>query len=507
MQQPRNLSSDVLAGKRLGKGVISFDPIDSLGSLKYKCMIATDFHTDDTSCQKSPGGPYSQQANELHGASETKKETTRNTDEDDSSGKNVRGSYHKSAITNDGDFKIRAQLDEADDLLKEGFYIKARYMFDSILRKHPQSPLATVGLAAAFNKLAHKKKSPVLLDKSIEMLKQLLTVPDVPDELMITAGSKLAELQAFRGRTVEALKFLPTLADKYPKNVKIPRRLGDAYASAGWTQDAKRIFQKILKDHPSDGFAMVHLGQQYVQENEWAKAVPLLKAGIGSDEEGTQQAVFYASLGFGLHRQGRNDEAQKVFRRGTDLGLFPSVYQHSISNVRGLTGRPWWTPVQTGYQEYLEVGIVAEMVTRWFDITIQRSLVTHNRMVLYKGHGYKVSETGVFLEHKRHKPHSQRISNMAKVSFNLMYPGTELWRHSGPTNYRITAILGLDVDEGAKLQVVNKTRTMTEGKIIIFDDSFEHAAWYDGKSLRLVFIVDFWHPELSESMRRHLSST
>nr|KAG5712496.1 hypothetical protein BaRGS_011470 [Batillaria attramentaria] len=30
------------------------------------------------------------------------------------------------------------------------------------------------------------------------MFKQLLTVPDVPDELMITAGSKLAELQAFR---------------------------------------------------------------------------------------------------------------------------------------------------------------------------------------------------------------------------------------------------------------------------------------------------------------------
>ncbi|KAK7505015.1 hypothetical protein BaRGS_00003585 [Batillaria attramentaria] len=82
-------------------------------------MLATHFHTDDTSCPKSADGPYSHQANELHGASETIIETSRNTDEDDSSGKSVRGSYAKSAITNDGDFKIRAQLDEAEDLFEK----------------------------------------------------------------------------------------------------------------------------------------------------------------------------------------------------------------------------------------------------------------------------------------------------------------------------------------------------------------------------------------------------
>ena len=40
-------------------------------------------------------------------------------------------------------------------------------------------------------------------------------------------------------------------------------------------------------------------------------------------------------------------------------------------------------------------------------------------------------------------------------------------------------------------------RTWTEGKFIIFDDSFEHEVWHDGDSVRLVLIVDMWHPDLT----------
>lgn len=48
-------------------------------------------------------------------------------------------------------------------------------------------------------------------------------------------------------------------------------------------------------------------------------------------------------------------------------------------------------------------------------------------------------------------------------------------------------------------------RTWEEGKVLIFDDSFEHEVWQEAETYRLVLIVDFWHPELTENQKRYLS--
>ncbi|EPY80301.1 hypothetical protein CB1_000844034 [Camelus ferus] len=48
------------------------------------------------------------------------------------------------------------------------------------------------------------------------------------------------------------------------------------------------------------------------------------------------------------------------------------------------------------------------------------------------------------------------------------------------------------------------TRAWEEGKVLIFDDSFEHEVWQDAASFRLIFIVDVWHPELTPQQRRSL---
>lgn len=44
-----------------------------------------------------------------------------------------------------------------------------------------------------------------------------------------------------------------------------------------------------------------------------------------------------------------------------------------------------------------------------------------------------------------------------------------------------------------------------EGKVMIFDDSFEHEVWHRGTLPRLVLIVDVWHPEVTIAERRSLS--
>ena len=48
-------------------------------------------------------------------------------------------------------------------------------------------------------------------------------------------------------------------------------------------------------------------------------------------------------------------------------------------------------------------------------------------------------------------------------------------------------------------------RVWEEGKVLIFDDSFEHEVWHDSDSYRLIFIIDVWHPELSQHQRQVLT--
>lgn len=48
-------------------------------------------------------------------------------------------------------------------------------------------------------------------------------------------------------------------------------------------------------------------------------------------------------------------------------------------------------------------------------------------------------------------------------------------------------------------------RKWEEGRVLIFDDSFEHEVWQDADSYRMIFIVDVWHPELTQYQRQTLS--
>ena len=48
------------------------------------------------------------------------------------------------------------------------------------------------------------------------------------------------------------------------------------------------------------------------------------------------------------------------------------------------------------------------------------------------------------------------------------------------------------------MRVGDEIRYLEQDKCIIFDDSFNHEAWYDGTQTRINLILDFWHPELKD---------
>ena len=47
-----------------------------------------------------------------------------------------------------------------------------------------------------------------------------------------------------------------------------------------------------------------------------------------------------------------------------------------------------------------------------------------------------------------------------------------------------------------------KTLGWKEGEIIIFDDSFEHEVWNNSSEKRMIFIMDIFHPDLSEAQKK-----
>ena len=120
-----------------------------------------------------------------------------------------------------------------------------------------------------------------------------------------------------------------------------------------------------------------------------------------------------------------------------------------------------------------------------------------------------------------------------------MQPGTVVWPHTGPTNARLRLHLGLVVPEDYKnvnLTVAEQTRYWEEGKVLTFDDSFEHSVMHHGEHYRnfgfknllvesqmlfpahfrsniglkpfkrLVLIMDVWHPELTKKEKSSLTS-
>lgn len=77
--------------------------------------------------------------------------------------------------------------------------------------------------------------------------------------------------------------------------------------------------------------------------------------------------------------------------------------------------------------------------------------------------------------------------------------GTHIRPHWGPHNARLRVHLGVQVPPGCAMRVGEEIRTWQEGRVLVFDDSFEHEVWNDGVGTRVVLILDIWHPDLGVS--------
>ncbi|RJF93356.1 aspartyl/asparaginyl beta-hydroxylase domain-containing protein [Sphingomonas cavernae] len=90
--------------------------------------------------------------------------------------------------------------------------------------------------------------------------------------------------------------------------------------------------------------------------------------------------------------------------------------------------------------------------------------------------------------------------------FSLLAPGTAIPPHVGVSNARLICHLPLVVPEGCWFRVGAETRHWRRGEAFVFDDTIEHEAMNPSDQLRVVFIFDLWHPDLSEVEREAVTA-
>ncbi|HXK11113.1 MAG TPA: aspartyl/asparaginyl beta-hydroxylase domain-containing protein [Vicinamibacteria bacterium] len=80
------------------------------------------------------------------------------------------------------------------------------------------------------------------------------------------------------------------------------------------------------------------------------------------------------------------------------------------------------------------------------------------------------------------------------VMFSALNPRSHIPPHTGPMNGIIRGHLALVARPGSYIRVGSEQRTWEEGKVLVFDDSFEHEVWNHSDHVRIVLFMNFWHP-------------
>lgn len=85
----------------------------------------------------------------------------------------------------------------------------------------------------------------------------------------------------------------------------------------------------------------------------------------------------------------------------------------------------------------------------------------------------------------------EQIPGLTTAGFSWFAPGTHIDPHLGFTHDVLRCHLGIIVPEGCAIRVGTETRPWREGKVFVFDDTYEHEAWNHGTADRFILLLDF----------------
>ena len=176
--------------------------------------------------------------------------------------------------------------------------------------------------------------------------------------------------------------------------------------------------------------------------------------------------------------------------------------------VMGLTSKPWYDMSDLPGAKLLENS---------YEIIRQEAMEAIKNKALLEPYDYlgvnrggwdsvELIEAGKELEkNSLHLPKTvallKNLSNHTRLTdaaLSVLKPGQVIKPHRDPDNFHITCHLGIVIPNKCGISVAGESRTWEEGKCIFFDSSYEHTAWNDSDTPRVVLLLIFYKPELTD---------
>ena len=416
--------------------------------------------------------------------------------------------------------------------------------YNELLSKNKLSPRALFQKAETLDSLAQIERSNYLVEQSIATFHKIISLNEVPDTLFSLAGKKCVELLKFRGWYDNAIEAQKLILARFPDSIEDKKKLGTLLLYANKNEEAKILFEELIKENSNDGYSLVHLGFIWKSEGSMnpipgdknnqmqiteklKRGAEYIRKGLNTRDIGVKEGKFYFHLGDALRRLGKSHEADEAYREAANEGAILSFWQRSLYNVEGLKAKPIWNPNETG------IGNELNKITQDWQ-SIKKEALEILSKNLFHTEGENLIDTGKWAQYELYRQGKKNEKNCknapitcnliesvpqiaqnrrGQVKFSIMEAGTHVHSHSGPTNCRLRVHLGLKIpkdtspsnipEKKTKLRVADQYVTWKNGEMFIFDDSFDHEVWHDNpqKESRIVLILDLWHPELTEHQK------
>lgn len=212
---------------------------------------------------------------------------------------------------------------------------------------------------------------------------------------------------------------------------------------------------------------------------------------------------------------GRNDLTVTLYETAVENGLWPNNMQRPEWNyVEGLTSKPWHSSSDFQFSSVLETHywIIRKELEHFLPNQSSHFATERWNLNGFRGGDWTAlplkTSPGVqgYTSIITHFPETMQIlgntnEDFLEIKFSALKPGTHILPHTGPSNNRLRVHLCLIHTGGAMLRVGGEWRSWEEGKVYVFDSSWEHEVIHEGSDLRIVMILDIWHPECSDDMK------
>jgi len=103
-----------------------------------------------------------------------------------------------------------------------------------------------------------------------------------------------------------------------------------------------------------------------------------------------------------------------------------------------------------------------------------------------------------------------KIPGLVSADFSFLPARTHIKPHVGFTQVVLRSHLGLIIPPDCAIRVGDQTKTWQPGKLMVFDDSFDHEAWNNSDEDRFVLMFDIrnprWEYSVDQICRYHIEN-